>query len=305
MSPPTGDRVVVFHAGALGDFVMIWPLLRALRAARAGVRIIAPAGHAALAERELGVRGIGSERAWVTGLWREEGRVQPCNEPGADLVISFVADDVDEAGRRWCANVRRALGCDRLVCVGPPGSEGRLRLWREAEVSRLGGVARQDGRDGPAVLHAGAGAREKMWPLEKWGTLAEGLRRHGWSVSIIAGEVEEERFRGDDHERFAAMGGRFLRSLDGLAAAIRPARVYAGADSGPTHLAAQLGVPTVAMFGPTDPGVWAPSGPAVRVVRSADGTMAGLDVEPVLREALALEQGARSARGPHAQPSNA
>ncbi len=43
--------------------------------------------------------------------------------------------------------------------------------------------------------------------------------------------------------------------------------LYVGNDSGITHLAAGLGVPTVAVFGPTDPAVWRPLGPRVRVVR--------------------------------------
>ena len=42
---------------------------------------------------------------------------------------------------------------------------------------------------------------------------------------------------------------------------------YLGNDSGITHLAAMLGVPTLALFGPTDPLIWRPLGPSVRVIR--------------------------------------
>jgi ADP-heptose:LPS heptosyltransferase len=48
-------------------------------------------------------------------------------------------------------------------------------------------------------------------------------------------------------------------------------------DTGVAHLAAAAGVPTLALFGPTDPTTWAPVGPRVETVRSADGTMAGLE----------------------------
>jgi len=54
-----------------------------------------------------------------------------------------------------------------------------------------------------------------------------------------------------------------------LAAILSRCRLYVGNDSGVTHLAAAVGVPTVAIFGPTDPDVWAPRGPGVRVVRAA------------------------------------
>jgi ADP-heptose:LPS heptosyltransferase len=47
-------------------------------------------------------------------------------------------------------------------------------------------------------------------------------------------------------------------------------RAYVGNDSGVSHLAAALGVPTIAVFGPTDPTVWAPLGPKVAVVAPQD-----------------------------------
>jgi ADP-heptose:LPS heptosyltransferase len=56
-------------------------------------------------------------------------------------------------------------------------------------------------------------------------------------------------------------------SLIGLASVIEGCRLFIGNDSGITHLAAALGVPTVAIFGPTDPKRWAPRGKHVAVVR--------------------------------------
>jgi ADP-heptose:LPS heptosyltransferase len=52
-----------------------------------------------------------------------------------------------------------------------------------------------------------------------------------------------------------------------LARWLARARLYAGNDSGITHLAAAVGTPVLALFGPTNPEVWAPRGPNVRVVR--------------------------------------
>jgi ADP-heptose:LPS heptosyltransferase len=68
------------------------------------------------------------------------------------------------------------------------------------------------------------------------------------------------------------------------------ARAAVGNDSGPTHLAAVVGCPTVALFGPTDPAVWAPVGSHVRIVgaRADDGApWADVDqVEVALRALL-------------------
>ena len=52
-----------------------------------------------------------------------------------------------------------------------------------------------------------------------------------------------------------------------LACWLARARLYVGNDSGITHLAAAVGTPVLALFGPSDPAVWAPRGANVRVAR--------------------------------------
>jgi len=56
-------------------------------------------------------------------------------------------------------------------------------------------------------------------------------------------------------------------SLPEVAGELRTGRLFIGNDSGVTHLAAWLGLPTIALFGPTDPASWAPLGD-VRVLRT-------------------------------------
>jgi ADP-heptose:LPS heptosyltransferase len=72
-----------------------------------------------------------------------------------------------------------------------------------------------------------------------------------------------------------------------VAARLAAAAAFVGNDSGTTHLAAMLGAPTVAIFGPTDPAVWAPTGPRVRVLGGGDPT-AAVDVAAVRAAVLAL-----------------
>jgi heptosyltransferase-3 len=71
-------------------------------------------------------------------------------------------------------------------------------------------------------------------------------------------------------------------NLSELSLALNECRLFVGHDTGVTHLAAAVGTPTVALFGATDPAVWAPLGEHVRVVRSADGLMESIGVAEVV-----------------------
>jgi heptosyltransferase-1 len=82
----------------------------------------------------------------------------------------------------------------------------------------------------------------------------------------FAGAAERARA-----ERIAAAGGGALLpegSLDGLLTALARARAVVGVDSGPLHLAAAIGTPGVALYGPTDPARTGPWSDAIEVLAS-------------------------------------
>ena len=105
-----------------------------------------------------------------------------------------------------------------------------------------------------AVIHPFSGSPRKNWPLERFRKLAGSI---GMPVRWCAGPEED------------LDGAVRIGDLHELACWIRSARVYVGNDSGITHLAAAAGAPVVAIFGPTDPAVWAPRGGRVRVIAGA------------------------------------
>jgi heptosyltransferase-3 len=125
-----------------------------------------------------------------------------------------------------------------------------------------------------AVIHPFSGSPRKNWPMERFRELAESI---GMPVRWCAGPEED------------LDGAARIGNLHELACWIRSARVYVGNDSGITHLAAAAGARVVAIFGPTDPAVWAPRGDRVRVIA---GTLDEIKVEQVLdavRELLLLD----------------
>jgi ADP-heptose:LPS heptosyltransferase len=77
-------------------------------------------------------------------------------------------------------------------------------------------------------------------------------------------------------------------SLPQAAALLQRCRLYVGNDSGVSHLAGRLGVPTAAVFGPTDPAVWRPLGPHVQPVAAAGHGWPS--VQAVLRAARAVTE---------------
>jgi heptosyltransferase-3 len=114
------------------------------------------------------------------------------------------------------------------------------------------------------VIHPFSGSARKNWPLERFREVAKRLSA---PVKWCAGPEEP------------LDGAVRMENLWDLAGWLRSARLYIGNDSGITHLAAAVGTPTVAIFGPTDPELWAPRGAHVSIIH---GTLDSLSVDPVL-----------------------
>jgi ADP-heptose:LPS heptosyltransferase len=118
------------------------------------------------------------------------------------------------------------------------------------------------------ILHPGSGNKRKVWPLERFFGLSQILRdRLGSRILIILGPAEgsevERVFEGMDPHAFIQVKGL---SLLQLASVMEGCRLFIGNDSGVSHMASALGIPTMALFGPTDPRVWSPRGEKVWVV---------------------------------------
>ncbi|QYK48129.1 MAG: glycosyltransferase family 9 protein [Phycisphaeraceae bacterium] len=127
-------------------------------------------------------------------------------------------------------------------------------------------------RYGPTIIHVGAGSPMKRWPLEIWREIDRQLvTTH--ELLFIAGEAEADVIASCKWSpQTSQCGWALINSLDELASELVHARAFVGFDTGPTHLAAQLGLPTLALFGPTDPNRWSPIGPLVLVLAPAKPT---------------------------------
>lgn len=126
----------------------------------------------------------------------------------------------------------------------------------------------RDLRGKTILIHPGSGSPRKNWPLDRFVALAGRLRREGLAPAFITGPAEPHlaaRIR-------AFEGGWTVHAPAALSDLIRLLSAgdgYVGNDSGVSHLAAFMGLPTLALFGPSDPVRWRPRGRAVAVLTAS------------------------------------
>jgi len=167
---------------------------------------------------------------------------------------------------------------------------GALAVWRTLSLPFAydGGVVGGGVAGRVIALHPGSGGATKRWPPASFAALARAIAQAGDIPLLIEGPQDAEvvaevmaAWRRDGAERTPLAVARGL-GVGALAALLLRCTAYVGNDSGVAHLAGLLGLPTIALFGPTDPAVWGPLGPAVWTLRAPDGDLARLPPAQVM-----------------------
>ncbi len=288
-------RLLVVRLGSLGDLVHTLPAVSAIHRADPELEIdwLVDVVHREFLELVPLIASIIPLRAPTVRGWLEARRRLQARRyalavdfqgliksatlarlSGAGRVAGFGRKALREPAAAW-------LYSDR-VDVGEAGHviEKNLRLARavggrgDAYEFPLAPVAsaaldevKASGMGAFALLNCGAAWPNKRWPAERFGRLAAWLHaRHGlWSV-VLWGPGEAELAAA----AAAASGGTAVvappTSLSDLVALSREARLMVSGDTGPTHIAAAVGTPIVALFGPTSPARNGPWNPADRTL---------------------------------------
>ena len=141
------------------------------------------------------------------------------------------------------------------------------------------------------AIHPGSGGERKNWPADRWETLGRDLLARGGEdrprLLLVGGEADGKTIgalRTAWSEAARETGDVLVAEnvpLPQLAAVLARAQLFLGHDSGISHLAAAAGTPCLLLFGPTDPDVWAPPYPHIRVLRSPEPHMGALDEQAV------------------------
>jgi heptosyltransferase-2 len=286
---------VCVFPGALGDWLLALPALRALRERHPHARCVMALPEA-LRGLALGA-GVADETVALEGAETAHlfgGDEIPRWLDGRPIVYSWLGG-IDPDARRRIA--RAATRCRFFTVVRGPGSVHAAVAYARAvgAPSALRALTRQARMtppvsartdaflaplDGPVLaVQIGAGARAKRWDPVGFVQLAEWWRHDGGTVVEIAGPAEA----GDA----PVLGAPLAREwpLPDLAALLARAALFVGHDSGVAHLAGAVDAPGVVLFGPTEPERWRPLGRRMVTLRArgpgADGIT--LDALPMAR----------------------
>lgn len=307
-------RILVLRGGALGDFIVTLPALALLRTRWPEARIEL-AGNATAASLVLRRTPPASSEAGYGTPVARLGRTGTTDaETWKHLPLLDAVHSQHEA--RWGAlfsteplppEFAAWLGAFDLVVSWWPDPAGELRSHfpRHRDQVFLSGEALPDRAPAAAhfcatlgalgltahellfplarssaprtgiTIHPGSGSPRKNWPRDRWLALIAQLPG---PVTIVLGETELAVAPWPSLPDAAVMR---QPSLEALAAHLASCRLFLGHDSGISHLAAACGAPSLLLFGPTDPAMWAPPAAHVKVIKQGP-TLDSVSVSEVL-----------------------
>ncbi len=302
--PPKRPRILLVRLSALGDVVFALPALKALRRAlpEAQLEWLTEDRHAGLLRNHPDLDGL---RLFPRrkGAWSSFRHLLGLRQSGPwDAVLDFQGNL--KSGLHLCflrsplkvgfaAPVGRE-GAHRFLhqkVVVDPHTPRALRDWALVQrLSELWSFSLPDPASllrqadpwpvesgpglasgvGPLVLlhssttHYG---RDKAWPDSSWQALSRGLNERGALVLWLWTPTEKTRVA-----ELVTKGNGILApatpELESLMGLCDEASLVIGTDSGPLHLAARRGTSVLGLFGPTNPAIYGPVGPRVRVLSS-------------------------------------
>lgn len=254
--------ILALRALGLGDALTGVPALRGLRRRWPEAELVLAASPGVgdwlrslgVVDRVLPTAGL-EPLAWagpppdvavnLHGRGPQSHRLLTALRPGG--VVAFDCPEAGVTGPRWLPDEHEVDRWVRLVrSVGATCSPDDLRLEPAIGTTRQGHV----------VLHPGAAAGSRRWPVERWAELASELLARGRRV-VVTGTAAEQGLCAT----VAQSGGENRCGADDLASLstlVASAALLVCGDTGVAHLATAHGTPSVLLFGPVAPVLWGP-----------------------------------------------
>jgi ADP-heptose:LPS heptosyltransferase len=272
---PEGSHVAVIRLRSLGDCVLTTPALHLLKGFRTdlniavsveerfapvfdgnpGISVLPPDWRAVRAFKpELCVNLHGGSRSqWITAL------------SGAAWRAGFAHHTTTLAYNFKIPRAQRILGVNRTVHTAEHLASAFFALGVHVqEIPRAQLFAAESPVAGRyAVLHPFASSPDKQWPQERFCEIARYLKLWNINPVILAGPQ-------DDTSDFGAHQV-FQGKLSDAMAVISKAAAFIGNDSGPAHIAAAFGIPSLVLFSKTNPAIWGPWRTECQIIAAPEG----------------------------------
>jgi heptosyltransferase III len=286
-------KILIFRAGALGDTLMLMPSIKALR----GEHEIIIAGRSPGIEylnpyvnECIDVERGGWHKLYNPGAFFETPSFSP------DHVIGFLNDPEN-------------ILLDNLIHLFPdsinmifapfpePGIETHVGLYmanaiqstgiqidpntafKEAFIKPMMGAIAGGNR---IVLHPGSGSIKKNYPPEFWLELIRGIKEKTTSetfdITILIGPAEQDIINVFENNAKVYVS----QDRESLLSILDNTCLYIGHDSGVTHVAAMMGINTIALFRGSSIKTWQPIGPKVKIVEEKGSLKAALDETAII-----------------------
>ncbi len=239
-------NILVIRACAVGDFVLNLPALEALQKCY-DTATFTLVGYPATLSVARDFLNVGATHSIDVPPWSRLF-YEPIEDLSFDQAIVWMKDDV-------VAENLRSSGISRVIHAEPFPRSGHAAAHLLATLALTAPELpdRWNPTNEHVILHPGSGSPRKNWP--HFIELAERLESPVFLIGPAEAKFDTGRFVRMENLELRAVAHTLTRSLG-----------FVGNDSGITHLAGYLGVPTIALFGPTDPNVWGPMGRRVRVM---------------------------------------
>ncbi len=296
LRPPR--TILVSCTRRLGDVLLTTPLVRSLKArwpdaqidmvvfrGTEGVlehnpdirRVITVAQRARPKERiadalriwrkyDLACAAISSDRARFYAFFAGRKRVGLVDPERVTRLTRFILNGIALDQHRDVHTVTSNLALADVLGVTPHadvvapgiGADPAARARFDAKLYATPALSRGDPY---VVLHPYPMFRYKQWREDGWVDLVRWARSQGFAVALSGGPAQAER---DYAARIAQASGEPVLNMAGelsfgeSAEMFRRAQLFIGPDTGATHVAAASGVPTIALFGPSNPTRWGP-----------------------------------------------
>ncbi|HPA47283.1 MAG TPA: glycosyltransferase family 9 protein [bacterium] len=292
------DRILVVRSGAIGDTVLLAPVVHGLRQAYPGDEIVVMGIFervSLLVGPSFATRALSLDQPGIHSLYSDAPDLPPTTHDifqNARWVLWF-GEDRDgnlrrnlehlcpgrvvlhspspEPPRHICDHLLDAL--DR-ISVPRPEFVPPLEVSKDLPPDLTDILSDREGGGNRVIVHPGASSSEKRIAIEIWADILRSLSRERAIRPILLTGPEEDHLGIELAERIRDLNPARIhdRPLREVAALLGNVDFHLGHDSGITHLAAAIGCRTVAVFCSTDPTVWSPRGPHVHVVRAHEKT---------------------------------